>query len=311
MFQITLLNTEYLHKVYKRGGDTDYLLSKVPAFLETNLRVSGLYVAKTFSSNISALGCLDDVCDNNHADLSELLSNVSFGQWLRTVDTNYSSFILNGRNPSSFTVAETGGVYRALLNTTVLGSDLTSKGADGVALNAQCREWARSVCFGGLSVQVSSANSSVCGIAHLFRECGPDSVVNVSVVREMMLSAFCPKDGSMWCLDLAAFDDQTLSAYFAALRDFVMIHLLKVIHHYVLAQGNRDLVMTRSQSDLALGYNVTDDVDSANAWRHVQGLLAEGWVKSASSEGVMWRVDTCLQDRDMNNNMKVRGGWIN
>ncbi|KAK7504314.1 hypothetical protein BaRGS_00004618, partial [Batillaria attramentaria] len=301
---VTVLNTEYLREVYKRGGDTDYLLSKLTSSLRSILHSHSLYSAKVLTSNISALGCLDAVCDTNHGDLSPLLNNVSFGHWLRRVDANYSTVIMENGTRESFNASEIGGVYKALLNVSVLGSELTSQGVDGVTLNSQCLLWARSVCS-QLPVPASPASSDTCGIVHLLRECGPDSV-KLRGVRDMLDAAFCPQDGDMWCLDLTSLHDSVVSAYFEAFRDFVLVQLVKVVHQYVLVQGNRDLVVTRPQSDLALGYNVTDDVHSPVVWRHVQGVLAEDWVKSEDSEGVLWRVDTCLQDRDMDNNMKIR-----
>ena len=120
----------------------------------------------------------------------------------------------------------------------------------------------------------------------------------------MLASALCMPDLNL-CLDLNSTTVQVLSAYFEAFKDFVLLHLLQVVHDYFLVQNNQDLVVTRSQSELALGYYVNDDTDQSAV--HVQGLLDENWLKTSTREGSMWKVDTCLKDRNMNSNMRVRG----
>ena len=302
--QVTVLNTDFLRRVYETGGHANYLLSILPSSLKAILALERLYAAHTLQANISTLGCLDPVCDGG--DLLDVVANVSFGKWLRTSGNgSYSSVIVNSRAGSpSFTASETGALYAAVLNSSVLGSEAFSSPSPGSAVHTECGAWARSLCLGQpFPASLASLDSSLCGLAHVLRACQSGSVQQPAV-RAMLTSAFCAP-GLPFCLDLSSTTVHVLSAYFEAFRDFILQHLLRVVHDYFLAQNNRDLVVTRSQSELTLGYYVSDDADQSA--QHVQGFLDEDWLKTSSQEGLVWKVDTCLKDRNMNSNMRVRG----
>ena len=302
--QVTVLNTDFLRRVYETGGHANYLLSILPSSLKAILALERLYAAHTLQANISTLGCLDPVCDGG--DLLDVVANVSFGKWLRTSGNgSYSAVIVNSRAGSpSFTASETGALYAAVLNSTVLGSEAFSSPSPGSAVHTECGAWARSLCLGQpLPASLASLDSSLCGLAHVLRACQSGSVQQPAV-RAMLTSAFCAP-GLPFCLDLSSTTVHVLSAYFEAFRDFILQHLLRVVHDYFLAQNNRDLVVTRSQSELTLGYYVSDDAEQSA--QHVQGFLDEDWLKTSSQEGLVWKVDTCLKDRNMNSNMRVRG----
>jgi hypothetical protein len=79
---------------------------------------------------------------------------------------------------------------------------------------------------------------------------------------------------------------------------------LGVIYDYLVTQRRQGLVVTRTQRELAVGYYVTDFDQSAV---HVQGVLQEDWLATSTKRGALWRVTTCLEERSMDNNMKVRG----
>lgn len=296
--------------MYETGGHTNYLLSILPPSLKTILELEGLHTAQTLQSNISTLGCLEPVCDNS-SNLLDVANNISFGRWLRTAsgDSSYTSVILNSRTSASFTASETGALYAALLNSSVLGCDVFLRRSPESTLHSQCRTWARCACQGlPLPASLSDFDSSVCGLVHVLEACDPSSVQQHSLVRDMLTSALCARPDLSLCLDLHSTSAQVLSAYFEAFRDFILQHLLQVVHDYFLTQRNNDLVVTRSQSELALGYFVNDDADQSAA--HVQGLLADDWLKTSTKEGSVWKVNTCLHDRNMDSNMRVRGRMI-
>lgn len=300
---MTVLNTDFLRRLHETGGHRNYLLSILPSSLKTLLELGGFYAAHTLQANVSTLGCLEALCDRS--DMVDVVADISFGKWLRTKDSSsYSAVILNSRASTSLTASETAALYTALLNSSVLGSDVFSSRASESTLHSQCGTWALHVCRGQrLPDSLANFQSSVCGLIHILETCDSSSVRH-SLVRDMLASALCMPDLNL-CLDLNSTTVQVLSAYFEAFKDFVLLHLLQVVHDYFLVQNNQDLVVTRSQSELALGYYVNDDTDQSAV--HVQGLLDENWLKTSTREGSMWKVDTCLKDRNMNSNMRVRG----
>lgn len=304
-----MLNTDFLRRVYKTGGHDNHLLSILPSSLEGILQHQGLFTAHTLQPNVSLLGCLDSVCDNvfrgdNTTSSDVMIQNVSFGGWLRTSGTNFSTVILNSRASVSFSASEIGAVYRVLLNSSLLGSDLLSPES---SLQLLCQTWAKNVCEGGgfsPPPPLSNFDFSECGILPILQTCDSSSV-QYSAVREILLSAFCSPDNSVWCLDFNSTSPGVLSAYFEAFHDFILLHLPQIVHNFVFVERNNDIVVTRSQRELALGYYVTGDADQSNV--HVQGLLDEDWLKTSTRRGLLWKVDTCLKDRNFDNNMRVRG----
>lgn len=283
-------------------------MSLLQPSIENVLTSLGLYLTDTFAPNITALGCLDQACDNSHTYSSQVLANISFGVWLRSSNATYASAIRANRT-TSFTAAEVGGLYKVLVNASLLGSGVLVLGPEGVSLYSNCRSWARAVCL-GQTVPARFANLSLqsCGIVHLLYECDAGSA-KFPEVRQSFASAFCTHDG-VWCLDLNSTDSALLAVYIEALSDFVLLHLVKCVHDVALIQNDKDLLMTRSQKDLALGYMEVNDVVGSGVNHHVPGLLSESWVKSEVSSGALWVASTCLQDRDMNNNMKIKGTGV-
>lgn len=297
--QLTVLNVDYLRQVFAKGGDVNYVLSLLTSFLQDVLTSNGLYVSDTFMTNLTLLGCLDNSCDK----LPHVLANVSFGEWLQVTNSSYCKEIETNRSSAPFSapfsVTELRGLYGALLNESALGTKLLSVDqADD--LNHQCRKWASDVCQGVASKDVNDN----CGLVHLLQECGHRSTA-APRVQEMVSSFFCPSDTR--CLNLTSVSTPVFFTYLEALTDFILQHLVKVTQTFELLQRNRDLVVTMTQSDLAMGYFLYSDTDQGEVSRHVQGLLTEDWLKSDYSTGVSWTVDTCLQGRSISNNLKVRG----
>ncbi|KAL8601625.1 hypothetical protein ACOMHN_003891 [Nucella lapillus] len=305
MMKLTVVNTDYLRHTYRSGGHENYLLSELPPTLTALLESQGLYLPAdhTFPPNVTLLGCLHPpACDDA---LPAPAANISFGKWLRTSTSPHSSLVLSNRNGVSFTPSEVGGVYTALMNATVLGSGVFRSRTTS---QTQCQTWARSLCQGlSLPASLVDFDSKVCGLVHILQLCQSESLLRTEV-KNLFVSSFCPSPGVV-CLDLSTVANQlVLSAYFQVFQDYVLNYLLQVLHDFLIARVNRDLVVTRTQRELALGYDVSTSVDQS-ASSHVQGLLDDYWLKSANSKGSLWKVNTCLKDRNMNNNMKVRDSF--
>ncbi|XP_076442908.1 uncharacterized protein LOC143281562 [Babylonia areolata] len=307
---LTVVNTDYLRKMHGSGGHANHLLSLLPATLSHLLQGQGFLhpdlAPLPFPPNISLLGCLHSACDSS---LPEEAAGLSFGRWLRTRNDSQASVVLSSRSGASFTASETGAVYRMLLNASVLGSDVFGSRSPAQTL---CQTWAHRLCQ-GLDLPDPSTESgdvvdfSVCGLVHILRSCGGSGSSSSSLppeVEKIFVSALCESPNGEWCLDLGSVTADVLSAYFQVFQDYVLLYLLQVIHDYVITQNNRDLLVTRPQRELALGYYVTTGADQSAT--HVPGLLVDYWLKSPGSTGAVWKVNTCLKDRNMNNNMKVR-----
>jgi hypothetical protein len=146
----------------------------------------------------------------------------------------------------------------------------------------------------------------MCGLVHFLQSCTSSSIVKYPFAKSNFTSFFCDDEDSPSgaCLHMTSLPDDVISAYFEALNDFVLSHLLGVIYDYLVTQRRQGLVVTRTQRELAVGYYVTDFDQSVV---HVQGVLQEDWLTTSTKRGALWRVTTCLEERSMDNNMKVRG----
>ena len=309
--QLTILSPWYIRAVSNSGGEE--LLALHSIYIYT----SGLLQQATGAGDVAPWTLNNTLAtamgDFRSAPTSSLLASsypelatFAFGTWLYNQSAaQYSETLQNATSPSgSFSPAEMRALYSALSNASLLGgSSLTSHDSQ---LSKTCRLWASEICPGsdGAGRRASlDLSLAACGVIYLIHSCAE----NVSSqARDLLHQAFCPLGtASDVCLDFQTVSQTVAAAYTHALSDyfaFLSSHFFNVF----LVHKQLKLVESRSQNQLALGFQA-QAAASFIPTTFYNGLLLSEWGSEGRETDPLWTVYTCLQNRDMDNNMKLIG----
>lgn len=290
----------YLQTVGQHGGEESFSWTFIPRYTKGYLRTAGLLYKEHhdnfFSQNVSILG---RYASGSTAALGQTLANFSFGAWLEKSRSDYRSTIRKLRSGEDFTLSEMKGLYSVLTNVTLL-SGLALSHPDR-NLRKNCTLWAESMCRPIAQRSKVNVGMPECGVIYILRKC--QSNVSSDVVSALQ-QTFCPFNNAEICFNFTGLPEELLLAYQNAVSDFIW-HLSSLVLDNILLSRDLSLVISRNQSELALGYNVSGD-DVVRGYR-VAGLLQSSWIGDTSDRRSLWKTYTCLEDRNMNNNMKVKG----
>ena len=307
--QLTILSPWYIRAVDNSGGE------ELLAWASVSLYTCGLLQQATGAGDLTSWAMNDTLAsamgDFDSSPTTSLLSrsypelsSFAFGPWLYNKAVAPYRNTLQSSTSGSFSPAEMRGLYHVISNSSLLaGSSLTSHDSD---LPERCQSWASEVCFGGTGGGRSAGldlSLATCGVIYLLQTCRE----NVSsTARDILHQAFCPLGaGSDPCLDFQTASQTLAVAYGHALSDylaFLSSHFLNVF----LEHKQLRLVEQRLQSQLALGFQAQAG-SSFVPMTFYSGLLFSEWGTERSETNPLWTVYTCLQNRDMDNNMKLIG----
>ncbi|GFR95720.1 hypothetical protein ElyMa_002701000 [Elysia marginata] len=230
---------------------------------------------------------------NSHSELATF----AFGPWLyNQTAAPYSDILQN----FTITAAEMRALYSVLGNASLLGGlSLTSHDSH---LFRRCSLWANELCHVGGARRASlNLSLAACGVIYLIHTCGE----NVSLqAREVLQEAFCPMGiGSDPCLNFLGGSSTISDAYAHAFSDYFTF-LSSYFLNVFLEQKQLRLVESRPQNQLALGFQIQVDSSFVPSTFY-NGLILSEWGTERGEIDPLWTVYTCLQNRDMDNNMKL------
>ncbi|GFO41384.1 hypothetical protein PoB_006788900, partial [Plakobranchus ocellatus] len=308
---LTILSPWYLRTVGSSGGEEMLAWSSVVLYT-ANLLQQALpnEDSQSWTLNDTLALAMGDFRSSPSASLLTKsypeLSSFAFGPWLynQTGVSYKETFQDPTIRAENFSSAEMRALYLVLSNASSLGgSALTSYDTD---LQKRCQIWAQEICsgaVGGASDRRASLDLSLaaCGVIYLLHSCR-DNVSSQAI--ELFHNTFCPfGTGSDSCLDFRTVTQTLANAYGHALSDYVAYlsnHFLNVF----LEHKQLGLVESRAQKQLALGF----ETPSANNFilkTFYCGLLFCDWGQQGLNDEPSMKVFTCLQNRDMDNNMKL------
>ncbi|CAG5131498.1 unnamed protein product, partial [Candidula unifasciata] len=295
---LTVLSPWYLQTVGQHGGEEALSWIQIPKYLNSYLLAAGFMYRRDsdiFNQNISVLG---NFISESTVFSAEPMANFSFGTWLHFSSNSYRSAIVDNRNGQDFILSEVKSLYKVLTNLTLLGGQALQR--PDKKLQQDCKQWAQELCSSVQSVIKLTLGISECGVIYILSNCQNNvSSYALSVLQQI----FCPSSDINACLNLTALSGDLLLMYENAIFDFIQ-YLSNITLRGFLSSRQLSLVISRNQSQLALGHNISGD-DVFQAWRQV-GLLQSKWLGDTSEQSPLWRVYTCLEKRNMNNNMKVK-----
>lgn len=298
--QLTVVSPWYLQAVGQHGGEEALSWTLIPSYLNSYLLAAGLLYThegyNVFNPNISVLG---NFVNESTVYLAEPLANFSFGTWLHFSPNVYRSAIEASRTGHDFILSEVKSLYRVLTNLTLLGGQALQQ--PDKSLQQDCRQWAQDLCSSVESVIKLTLGISECGVIYILSNCQNNvSSYTLNVLQQI----FCPPSEINACLNLTSLSGELLLMYEKAIFEFIR-HLSSIVLHGFLSSRDLSLVVSRNQSQLALGYEPSGDEVFPGGRQ--AGLLQASWLGDTSDRSLLWKVYTCLEKRNMNNNMKVKG----
>ena len=278
--QLTVINPHFLHTVEEFEGDVPYTLHETPAFLAATLNdVRALEAARDMADVMTALGRVgegDDPTDRWRHQLGfpDGFTHLGFGNWIGKRDTPEKTAILDSRRDADFTSTEMTGLYFALTNTDALG--VSKNALTNESLKAECRQQNIVPTYATYQLAVdadtlkeapdnvvvtalrdgTAVSQAPCGLVYhlrnyvLVEDTATDQLL--SNITDKLDQYLCPNVTSA-CWTLPA-DLATRKLYVRALADYVLRHLMHFVFHAAVIRVGADLVITRSQRDLTLGY---------------------------------------------------------
>ncbi|XP_067681607.1 uncharacterized protein [Haliotis asinina] len=307
---LTVINQDFLQKTTSFGSESDYTFEAIPSTLATAMLHLGIDVSKNITDKLPAFGCLTAACDtfwSTKLSSTTDLNDLSFGVWIRKNDTAYKSAILTERGQRSFTEGEMVGIYNLLVTPSML--------KNGNSSYSECLSWASHVACASSGSDAVNPNVS-CGIISLLKTYTLGSVSCFQNFSAQIQQFLCSQQTPNHCFVLPS-NIQLSTAYVEAITAFILSHIAAFVHEAAIVSLQNDLVTTRNQSELAFGY-VRKGPDNTSIF--VPGVFSDPWSSLGSSLGPsqgssegsrselssFWTLATCLQDRDIDNNMMVK-----
>lgn len=234
--QLTLVNTDYLRAVTSSGDEWQLAASYLPSVMRSTLRRL-IHEAGNVASSMPLLTDVDcSAVDQWHGQLyyPSGFKCLSFSAWLANNDTVDKADMMSEFASTPLNISHVTAIYAALT------------GCPDLFTNLSC-----------LYFDDSSTSFSTTPISDFTRallEARNDNVSSDSVTAtDVVASALCSNsfDGSS-CFEVPP--DQRLAAtYVRVLRAYVVTHLAAYAFHRAVHMPGNDLIVTRSQSQLALG----------------------------------------------------------
>ena len=262
-------------------GDRQYSLHRTPDILRQSLiTVTSLHAHQPDSMlhTMTLLGSREpDQVDrwSHKLHYPDHFSRLSFGSWLDLNDTDEKHTVLMSRGWQAFSQTEMTGLYQALTNSEVLG--VTRNQLVNVSFGESCRTtltvpnystyqlrqaaaMLNSVSYGAITlaggVQISERP---CGLLHcleryqeLSHHPAGDILSNISELSQAVGMYLCP-NSTVACFAISQNDRLVQTAMLQVLSEYLLNHLQYYVFHRALSDIG-DIVITRSQRDLTLGY---------------------------------------------------------
>ena len=238
-------------------------------------------------------------------------------------DTTYKRRLLEHRRWSDFSVVEMAGLYSILTNPILLGTRenlLTSSSyANECNVNTDVPNIISNSGESSETFQYEG-NSKACSFLACIdryvtqQKSFVHAITHTTNLTETLARYLCTNTTNA-CLRLPN-DSVSFDAYILTIHDYIYKHITRLSFHRNIVFDNRDLVYTRPQSQLALGYNVTV-TNTANSGRNQRNHFVPGILENTSSEtDVRWRSNkyslyNCYDAIEAYTNFRWRGKpWV-
>ena len=306
--QITLLNLEYFRRVGATGSDAVFALRHLATLTQTALDE----IADQFDDNDNgslatmtrlrqAYELLGRLTTTTVGSTVDGFANFSFGVWVGQNDTVDKSSVLAGRGNADFTATEIGGLYRLLVDAQLLGNASDQSVQSCLlppSLPSSCRFFAALKAFTTAppvaSISNASSSTSTENLSRLI-----SGLLCVDPLTACLPLDFVADVGVNVSTSSSAAVAAARAAYIRVIADYVLRHLSWYVISRTLVTAGEDIVVTKSQRELAIGrrrdVNVTssssafvdDDVKTAERRRHCggDGILEHYETADGASKG--------------------------
>ncbi len=207
----------------------------------------------------------------------EGFSDLGFGNWIYRRDTVYKTQICTHRSFRDFTVVEMKGLFDAITDPRVLGaiSDILIK-----ENHATTCTYPSEVCSNIGQASGQSCDKNTCRLSDcLFQS----NEYFLQPLRRIWTPHFenittcifrhtC-RNESTSCL-LKQGESEIHLAYSKAIHDYIFVHLAEYVYHKSVILLNEDIITTKPQQDLALGYYLNSTQDDTKTKKYfTPGIL--------------------------------------
>ncbi|KAL3874002.1 hypothetical protein ACJMK2_037073 [Sinanodonta woodiana] len=296
---------DFLERISAATSLQNMLKKEIPSFIRDRLQQQFNRMSR--NSVYSCLGCLSESCWNNASYCREReLIEISIGRWFSANYTTSHSFMLGFGNNFSTNLTKIEIFYNFI----------SEENAFLDSVNCLLNDRKSGVVIVGF-VQLTSqslnlsnylyTNFCVSSIAiNITTNCGLLPAINT--VLSFVENCFGHTSNvtviliiyhGSYYVDFSNTADVILTLL-TLLKDFMDNHLMEIFQNVIQSADINQSIITLSQKDLALGYTIGD--------REIKGILPHHMsMYQAYIEDPSITVSTCLDGRNVNNNMVVRG----
>ncbi|KAK3597385.1 hypothetical protein CHS0354_034628 [Potamilus streckersoni] len=286
-------------------GLQNMVKKEIPSFIQDRIEQQCNRTSRT--SVYSCLGCLHESCWNNASYCTERgLDEISIGRWFRTNDTTSDSFMFGFGNNFSTNLTKIEIFYNFISQENAFLDSVNcflNDRKSGLVIIGFLPLTSESINLPNYSM----TNYCVSNITiNITANCGLLPAINT--VLSFVKSCFGDKSNETvtiviyhdhYYIDFSSTADVILTLLML-LKDFMANHLIKIFQNVIQSADNNKSIITLSQKDLALGYRIGD--------RKISGILPHHLSMSqAYLDDPPITVSTCLDGRNVKNNMVVRG----
>lgn len=221
------MNPQYFRSVVEAGGEQRLALWYLPLVLRRTLRQL-VSLVNSMASTLAFLGQPDDQIVERWLLLlnysSSSVVNLSFGAWVAANNTKYKQIVLDSRSSTglNWTTQEMAGLYGLLTDCDDLLSTDACVTSDVATSRPNWAVW-------------TLVNATTLG----------------NTTTDVIAAALCPNAAAS-CLRIQ--NDTLALAYVHLIADYVTQQLAPFSFSHAVIETGNDLVVSRPQSDLALGY---------------------------------------------------------
>ena len=259
------------------NGEQNFLLLKTP---EVMLSVMRKLPHDRISNGFQFFGFLEqNIIDKWKEQLAypDGFSDLGFGNWIYQRDNVYKTQICTHRSFKDFTVLEMKGLFDAITDSEVLGatSDILAN-----KNHAETCTYPSEVCSNNEQASGQICDKNTCRLSDCLYQINEYHLQSLPRIWTPHLEnittcifMYVCKNESTSCF-LIPDELEIRLAYVKVIYDYIFIHLAKYVYHQAVILSNEDIITTKPQHDLAVGYylNSTQD-DTENQKYFIPGIL--------------------------------------
>ena len=286
LFQLMVINEVLLKSLQNLHGETNFALVQTPEVISSTIAtISSLYGGDSKTS-MSLFGLLQENSLDQRVEklkYPEGYSNLGFGNWIYEGDITYKTEIRDHRSSRDFGLIEIKGLMDALGNAELLGAtyEILSNASFPDKCFMPSTDNGDSIVPSQGQFEFSDIKAETCRLTsclyrfkkHISRNQSrtvftPDLAESINCIEAYLCTNI---SGS--CLTFPQENNLRL-AYAHAVHDYIFYHLVHFVLHSTVILNKDDIVVSKSQRSLALGYylNETSNFHSYES-NFVPGIL--------------------------------------